>query len=290
MNMEHKPTNSFAISDGVSLAVASVGSGTPILFLHELAGDLRNWESQMQFFAPRYRCVAFNARGYPPSEVPQDVAQYSQAQAVRDVAAVMRHCEIDRAHVVGLSMGGYTALNFAIAHPDRVRSVVAAGTGHGSDPATRQTFLDDCARLADRSLELGLEAGGADYLAGPTRRRFKEKDPSGLAAFNRQFAEHSPVGTALTIRGCQLRRPTLQDLEGELARLSVPTLVIAGDDDDPCVPAGLLLKRTIADARLCLLPRTTHAVNLEEPDAFNLIVSHFLSDVGGHQALGRARK
>jgi pimeloyl-ACP methyl ester carboxylesterase len=272
---------SYADSEGVRLCVQSTGSGRPIVFLHELAGDLRNWDRQVEFFAPRYRCVTFNARGYPPSDVPEDPAQYSQAQAVRDVAAVMSHCALDDAHVVGLSMGGYAALNFAIAHPERVRSVVAAGTGHGSDPSGREAFVRDTAHLADRILELGLPEGGEDYLNGPTRRRFRERNSPGYDAFYRQLGEHSAVGTALTIRGCQLRRPTLQELGTQLARVSAPTLVIAGDDDGPCVVGGTFLKRTIRDARLCVLPRTTHNVNLEQPDAFNRILSDFLADVDG---------
>ena len=178
-------------------------------------------------------------------------------------------------------MGGYAALNFALAHPDKTLSVVAAGTGHGSDPDTRDEFLAGTAALADRIASLGLEVGGHDYLHGPTRRRFREKHPDGFATFNRQFAEHSALGTALTIRGCQLQRPTLQELEPQLARLAVPTLVIAGDDDDPCLAAGVYLKRTIPDARLCVLPRTTHTVNLEEPDAFDRVVLDFLADVDG---------
>ncbi len=133
--------------------------------------------------------------------------------------------------------------------------------------------------LADRIERLGLEAGAAEYLHGPTRRRFGEKNPRAFAAFNRQIAEHSQLGTVLTIRGYQLKRATLQDLEPQLAALAAPTLVIAGDDDGPCVTAGLFLKQTIPDARLCLLPRTTHSVNLEEPDAFNRVVADFLADI-----------
>jgi pimeloyl-ACP methyl ester carboxylesterase len=279
--MNQRTTGSFASSDGVMLYVQSTGPGTPIVFLHELAGDLRNWEYQVQFFSQRYRCVAFNARGYPPSDVPDELSKYSPVQAVEDLAAIMNHCELERAHIVGLSMGGYTALNFAIAYPERVRSVVAAGTGHGSDPAGREAFVTVTAELADRISEVGLPQGGEAYLNGSTRRRFRERDPEGFAAFCRQFEEHSAVGTALTIRGCQLRRPTLQQLERQLVRLSAPTLIITGDDDEPCLAAALFLKRTITDVRLCVLPRTTHTVNLEEPDAFNEVVSDFLAEVDG---------
>jgi pimeloyl-ACP methyl ester carboxylesterase len=272
---------SYADADGVRLATASVGAGTPVVFIHELAGDMRNWETQVQAFSRHHRCLTFNARGYPPSDVPSDPLRYSQALAIGDLVAVLRHHGVEQAHVVGLSMGGYAALNFALAHPDKTLSVVAAGTGHGSDPETRDEFLAGTAALAERIAGLGLEAGGHDYLLGPTRRRFREKDPAGFAAFNRQFAEHSALGTELTIRGCQLQRPTLQALERQLARLSVPTLLIAGDDDDPCLAAGVYLKRTIPNARLSVLPRTTHTVNLEEPDAFNRVVLDFLADVDG---------
>jgi pimeloyl-ACP methyl ester carboxylesterase len=241
---------SYADADGVRLATASAGTGTPVVFIHELAGDLRNWEPQVQAFSRRYRCLTYNARGYPPSDVPSDPVQYSQALAVGDLVAVLRHHGVERAHAVGLSMGGYAALNFALAHPDKTLSVVAAGTGHGSDLDTRDQFLAGTAALADRIESVGLEVGGHDYLHGPTRRRFREKHPDGFATFNRQFAEHSALGTALTIRGCQLQRPTLQELEPELAQLSV-------------------------------LPRTTHTVNLEEPDAFDRVVLDFLADVDG---------
>jgi pimeloyl-ACP methyl ester carboxylesterase len=277
--MGDRTTSSFVENGGVRLYVESTGSGTPIVFVHELAGDLRNWQGQVAFLSGPYRCVTYNARGYPPSDVPEEPAGYSQAHAVSDLAAVVRNLGLGPAHVVGLSMGGYAALNAAIAHPGLVRSVTVAGTGHGSDPATRESFLAGSAGLADRVERLGLVEGAAEYLRGPTRSRFAEKDPEGFALFNRQIADHSPLGTVLTIRGYQLRRPTLQDLEPQLAVLAAPALVIAGDDDGPCVAAGLFLKRTIPDARLCLLPRTTHSVNLEEPDAFNRVLADFLSDV-----------
>jgi pimeloyl-ACP methyl ester carboxylesterase len=95
----------FADSNGTRLYVESTGSGVPIVFVHEFAGDFRNWESQVRFLVRRYRCITFNARGYPPSDVPNDVEQYSQAHAVKDIANVMRHFGIAKAHVVGLSMG-----------------------------------------------------------------------------------------------------------------------------------------------------------------------------------------
>ena len=100
--------------DGVKLYYEETGSGLPLVFVHEFAGDHRSWEPQVRCFARRYRCIGFNARGYPPSDVPEDVARYSQARARDDVAAVLSHLGIDRAHVVGLSMGGFAVLHFGL--------------------------------------------------------------------------------------------------------------------------------------------------------------------------------
>jgi pimeloyl-ACP methyl ester carboxylesterase len=267
----------FASSDGANLYVESTGTGTPIVFVHEFAGDYRNWENQVRFFGRRFRCITFNARGYPPSDVPDDPKQYSQAHAVEDIANVIRHCNVDRAHIVGLSMGGYATLNFGLAHPEMARSLVVTGAGHGSDPDKRDQFLRDSDELADRLVTLGMQEGIVHYANSTIRRRYKEKDPRGFDEFNRQFAEHSAMGSSLTTRGYQMKRPTIYQLEAELKRMMVPTLIVSGDDDEPCLQPALFMKRTIPDSRLWIVPRTTHPVNLEEPDAFNRVVLDFIT-------------
>jgi pimeloyl-ACP methyl ester carboxylesterase len=269
----------FANSNGVRIYAESTGVGTPIIFVHEFAGDYRNWENQVRFFARKHQCITFNARGYPPSDVPEDVEQYSQALAVDDIANVLRHFGVERAHIVGLSMGGYATLNFGLAHPEMALSLVAAGAGHGSDPDKRMQFLQDSSELADRLIKLGMQEGIVHYANSPIRRRYKEKDPRGFEEFNRQFAEHSALGSSLTTQGCQLRRSTIYGLEAGLRVMNIPTLIVTGDDDEPCLEPALFMKRCIPDARLWVIPRTTHPVNLEEPDTFNRVVSDFFSDV-----------
>ena len=270
----------FVESNGTYLYAESTGQGVPIIFVHEFAGDYRNWECQVRFFARRhYRCITFNARGYPPSGVPNEVDQYSQAHAVEDIANVLKRFGIDKAHIVGLSMGGYASLNFGIAHPEMALSVVVAGAGHGSDPDKRDQFLKDSAELADRLISMGMAEGIVHYANSPIRRRFKEKNPRGFEEFNRQFAEHSALGSSLTTRGYQLRRRTIYELKDELQRMSVPALIITGDDDEPCLEPAFFMKRNIPDARLWVIPRTSHPVNLEEPEAFNRVLLDFLSDV-----------
>ena len=268
-----------ADSSGVQLYVESTGDGPAIVFVHEFAGDHRNWEPQVRHLAPTHRCITFNARGYPPSDVPDRIDDYGQDQAVADIAAVIRHCGIDRAHVVGLSMGGYATLNFGITHPDKALSLTICGAGHGSDPQTREQFLKDSAELAERMVTLGMEKGTEHYANNASRRRFGQKDPAGFAAFNRQFAEHSATGSSLTMRGYQLRRRTIYQLEEEMRRIAAPTLIVTGDDDDPCIEPSLFMKRTIPGARLWVVPRTSHTVNLEEPVWFNDVVGRFIAEV-----------
>ncbi|QET06332.1 alpha/beta hydrolase [Cupriavidus pauculus] len=269
----------FAESNGVRLFVESTGTGAPIVFVHEFAGDYRNYDDQVRFFGPHFRCITFNARGYPPSDVPSDVEQYGQAFAVEDIAGVMRWAGVESAHIVGVSMGGYATLNFGLTYPEKARSLTIVGAGHGSDPARREQFLRDSGELAERLVTLGMEQGIVHYANSPIRRRFKEKNPRGFEQFNRQFAEHSALGSSLTTRGYQMRRKTIYELEAQMRALRVPALIVTGDDDEPCIEPALFMKRTIPDARLWVVPRTTHAVNLEEPEAFNRVVFDFISAV-----------
>jgi pimeloyl-ACP methyl ester carboxylesterase len=270
----------FADSDGAKLYVETTGDGIPIVFVHEFAGDYRNWENQVRFFARRgFQCITYNARGYPPSDVPDTLDQYSQEHAVEDIANVMRHCKVERAHIVGLSMGGYATLNFGLAHPEMARSLVVAGAGHGSDPGAREQFLRDSGELAERLVQLGMAEGIVHYANSAIRRRYKEKDARGFDEFNRQFAEHSALGSSLTTRGYQMRRPTVYQLEAQLKRMTTPTLIITGDDDVPCLEPAMFMKRTLPDARLWVVPRTSHPINLEEPESFNRVALDFMTDV-----------
>ncbi|HMN71913.1 MAG TPA: alpha/beta hydrolase [Rhodoblastus sp.] len=266
-------------SEGARLHAEETGrSGTPIVFVHEFAGDCRNWEQTAAVLGRAHRCVAFNARGYPPSDVPTDPALYSQRHAVEDIRAVLDHFGFSRAHIVGLSMGGYATVNFGIAHPDRVLSLTVVGAGHGSDPTMRDTFLKESAAMVER-LETHGMAGMGDYMQSQVRGRFRERDPRGFARFLAQLQEHSAVGTALTARGCQLKRLTIYELEEGLRKIPAPTLVVTGDDDTACIDPALFMKRCIPDARLWIVPRTTHNVNLEEPDLFNRVVGDFIAEV-----------
>jgi pimeloyl-ACP methyl ester carboxylesterase len=171
----------YADSDGVRLYFEETGKGAPIVFVHEFADDLRSWEPQLRFFSRRYRCIAYNARGYPPSDVPAARAKYSQAIAADDIANVMRHLGVKKAHVIGCSMGGYATVHFGLRYPKMAVSLTAVGVGYGSDPDKREQFLSDTEVMAKRFDELGTAEAVKPYQVGPARVQFQNKDPRGFA-------------------------------------------------------------------------------------------------------------
>ena len=265
--------------DGVRLYYEEAGSGYPIVFVHEFAGDIRSYEPQMRFFARRYRCLAFNARGYPPSDVPEDWARYSQDRARDDIRDVLAGLGISKAHIVGISMGGFAVLHFGFAYPERASSLVVAGCGYGAAPDKRQQFQEEVARTAAAIENRGMAEVAKTYGAGPTRVQFENKDPRGYAEFLTQLGEHSTPGAANTQRGVQGRRPSLWELTEQMKKLEVPTLVATGDEDDPCLEPSLLMKRLIPTAALVVFPNTGHALNIEEPDLFNSSLADFFHQV-----------
>jgi pimeloyl-ACP methyl ester carboxylesterase len=265
--------------DGVRLFWDEAGSGTPMLLIHEFAGDHRSFAAQVEHFSGRYRCIFYSARGYPPSDVPDDAAAYSQMRAVDDAVTILDAAGAERAHVVGVSMGGFCALHLGLRHPQRALSVVAAGTGYGAQPEAQDRFRNECEVIAAALREEGAAAFAERYAVGPARVQFQNKNRAGWELFARQLAEHDGRGSELTMLGVQRLRPSLYDLRDELAAMRVPLLVVAGDEDEGCLEADLMLKRTVPSAGLAILPRTGHTVNLEEPDVFNAVVGRFLDDV-----------
>jgi pimeloyl-ACP methyl ester carboxylesterase len=268
-----------AAVNGIKLYYEITGNGYPLLFCHEFAGDYRSWEPQVRYFSRRYQVITYNARGYPPSDVPEDVRVYSQRQAVEDIVGLMQHLQLTQAHLVGLSMGGYAVLHFGLTHAVMARSLVIGGCGYGSVAAEREKFQQDVERTAQQIESGGMQAMAAIYSRGPTRVQFIDKDPRGWEEFAAQLAEHSTIGAALTFRGVQAQRPAVYELEAQMRHLQVPTLIITGDEDEPCLEPALFMKRAIPTAGLVVLPKSGHTINLEEPDAFNHALEHFLTAV-----------
>jgi pimeloyl-ACP methyl ester carboxylesterase len=267
-----------AQSEGARIYFEETGKGTPILFIHEFGGDHRSWQDQMRHFGRGWRCINWAARGYPGSDAPEDENLYGQEMFNRDAIAVLDAARVDKAHIVGLSMGGYTALMLAAKYPQRVISCTAAGAGSGSLKSVRAQFLEEARARAgefERAGRIDAEAMGVS----PTRVQLQNKDPSGWQTFVQHLAEHDARAAAKTLRTVQAGRASLYDLEAELKSIKAPVLLVVGDEDEPCLDVNVWMKRLMPSARLAFLPGTGHAVNLEEPALFNQLVEQFLADV-----------
>ena len=272
---------------GVRLYYEEAGEGSPIVFVHEFGGNYRSWEPQLRAFARRHRCITFAARGYPPSDVPESVDAYSQALAVQDIAAVMDAAGVERAHVVGLSMGGFAALHFGLDFSERARSLVVAGAGYGAEKQFEAYFRDVSLEVAKQFETQGSEQFAKTYSLGASRVQFQNKDPRGWREFAEMLGQHSNIGAANTMRGVQVRRPSIYDLEDRLKTMAVPVLIVVGDEDDHCLQPGIFMKKTIPASGLLVLPKTGHTLNLEEPDHFNRFVGDFIAQVEAGRWLPR---
>jgi pimeloyl-ACP methyl ester carboxylesterase len=136
-------------------------------------------------------------------------------------------------------------------------------------------------------LDEGMRKVAATYGHGPARLQLRDKDPRGFAEFVRQLGEHSAQGSANTMLGYQARRPSLYDLTAEMAHISAPLLVIAGDEDDVTLEPSVLMKRTIPTAALAVLPKSGHVLNIEEPALFNRLVEDFFHQVEAGRWMAR---
>jgi pimeloyl-ACP methyl ester carboxylesterase len=262
--------------NGVELYYEETGEGFPLVFSHEFAGDYRSWEDQVRFFSRRYRVITYNHRGYPPSAVPSDPAAYAEELLVEDLYGLVRHLGFEQAHIVGLSMGGALALKLGIAHPEICRSLVIAGAGTGT--TERERFLAEASATAEL-FEREPARAFDGYGRGPARVQLLRKDPRGWQAFVDLLKTHSPQGSARTFRGVQMKRKTIYDVESQLGDMRVPSLIMVGDEDEPCLEPSLFMKRRLPNAGLVVLPKSGHAINLEEPMLFNQFILDFLTAV-----------
>lgn len=262
--------------NGMELYYEETGEGYPLILSHEFAGDYRSWETQIRYFSRRYRVITWNYRGYPPSAVPDDPAAYSEEQLVEDLYGLLRALGIEQAHVAGLSMGGAVALKLGIAHPEVCRSLVIAGAGSGS--VNHEQFVREALLQADR-FEHDPDRAFELYAVGPARVQLRQKDPRGWREFADQLKTHSPLGSALIMRGVQARRATIFNVEDRLRTVDVPSLIMVGDEDEPCLDSALLMKRRMPRSGLIVFPQSGHAINLEEPDLFNRAMLDFFHAV-----------
>lgn len=272
----------FTTDDGVGIYFEETGPGEApaVIFAHEFAGEVESWNGQVEALKAEYRCIAYAARGWLPSDVPEDPAAYGIERAVADLVGLMDHLGLAQAHVVGLSMGSNTTLQTALWHPERCLSLTMSSSGYGALPEGRAEFQQACRDMSQRLIDEGWQSMATTNGDGPFRQSFKKKRPEAHAEFLQRLAGHSSLGSALTQRGVQAQRPSFVEQEAALKAMTLPTLLIVGDDDQPGWAGTLYLKQTIPTAGLYVAPRTGHQVNLEEPEVFNHVLRQFLEAAG----------
>jgi 3-oxoadipate enol-lactonase len=264
-------------SDKVRLYFEEAGSGTPIIFLHEFAADHSNWEPQMRYFSRGHRCIAYSARGYTPSDVPASADVYTYKHFYSDALAVLDHLKIPKAHLVGLSMGAYSALQVGLNAPERALSMTLAGVGSGSDLRNLEAFRKQCHANGEQYDKIGAAEVAKATREAPSRIPFLVKDPRGHADFYDALARHDARGSANTMRSFQGGRPSIYTLTDAIRKVLTPALIICGDEDDNCVEPSLFLKKHLPAAGLALFPKSGHVLNLEEPALFNEMVERFIA-------------
>jgi pimeloyl-ACP methyl ester carboxylesterase len=269
----------FTTDDGVSIYFEDTGANgsQAVIFAHEFAGEIESWKAQVAALKADYRCIAYAARGWLPSDIPKDPAAYGIERAVADLVGLMDHLKLDKCHLVGLSMGSNTVLQTALWHPELCLSLTLSSTGYGAMTEGRAAFQQACREMSQRLIDEGWESMAMEYGDGPFRQSFKKKHPKAHGEFLKRLAGHSALGSALTQRAVQAQRPSFVEQEAALKALTLPTLLIVGDDDQPGFAGTLYLKQTIPTAGLYVAPRTGHQVNLEEPEVFNRVLRQFLS-------------
>jgi 3-oxoadipate enol-lactonase len=263
--------------DNVRIYFEEAGSGTPIIFLHEFAADYTNWEPQMRYFSRGHRCIAYSARGYTPSDVPASADVYTYEHFYTDALVVLDHLRIEKAHLVGLSMGSYSSLQIGINAPQRALSMTLAGVGSGSSLENLDAFRKQCQATAEQFETIGSYEVAKVTREAPGRIPFLVKDPRGHADFYAALARHDAKGSANTMRGFQGGRPSIYKLTEAIRKVSTPALIICGDEDDACIEPSLFLKKHLPAAGLTFFPKSGHVLNLEEPALFNEMVERFIA-------------
>lgn len=270
-----------AFVNGVNLYYEITGQGFPLVLGHEFCADLESWDHQVRFLQRRYQVITYNARGWPPSDVPSSPSDYSWEHGVEDLHQLLHHLGIKEAYIGGLSLGGYVSLAFGIAHPEIAKGLILAATGAGAffDKETRKEWERLYEGHAHKIETEGMRNIKDDYANEAKRIQLRHKDPKGWEHYYEALGRHSDIGSAHTIRRFIIPRPTIYELEPKLKQIKIPTLILTGDEDPPCVEPGIFMKRNLLNSGLVVFPKSGHTINVEEPELFNWSLLDFLTSV-----------
>jgi pimeloyl-ACP methyl ester carboxylesterase len=261
--------------NGVALYYELAGTGTPLVLVHGFACGIRSWDPQVRAFSPSRGIITYDVRGHGISEAPREAAAYSQAISVEDLHGLLTLLGIRQAVVGGLSMGGNIALNFTLAHPEMVTKLILADTGAGSDSAA--DWITAVHAFADTLEQRGMEAFADMACAAPLFARYIAQGPTAERFIRSCLMTHRAHGLAHTAREVLARRPPIYSLESCLRQLRVPTLLLVGEHDEPCVKIHRFMADCLEGSEHIVVRDAGHLTNLEAPDTFNAAVDRFLT-------------
>jgi pimeloyl-ACP methyl ester carboxylesterase len=257
----------------VALHVEVKGEGPAVVLAHGFGGSARNFRPQQRALRESHCVACYDARGHARSPAPEPPGDYTIATLVADFASAAAATGAGRCVAGGLSLGAAIALQFALAHPGRVRALVLASYPAGRGEAGG--FSGSAGDFADALEERGLEGAGDEFVWGP-----RSGLDQGAAKLVRQgFLEHSARGLAAILRNVLATLPSPDELAPQLAAVEVPALIVAGELDPPSLRASERLATAMPNARLEVVPGAGHVVNLAKPAAFNSLLVDFLADL-----------
>lgn len=246
--------------DGVDIYYEVHGAGPALLLTHGYSATSQMWQGQVEALSQHYTLILWDMRGHGQSGSPRDDSLYSEAHTVNDMAALLDHLGFDQAIIGGLSLGGYMSLAFNVEYPERVVALLIIDTGPGyKKAAPREQWNDNARAMAD-----AIEKNGAAALAGGSAERnlSTHNDYTGLARAGRfMLTQHTP-----------------RVIES-LPHIQAPALVLAGAEDEPFLAATDYMANKISHAQKVIVAEAGHAVNLDQPEAFNQAVLEFLRTI-----------
>jgi pimeloyl-ACP methyl ester carboxylesterase len=246
--------------NGVNIYYEVHGTGVPLLLSHGYSATSHMWAGQVEAFSKHHQLITWDMRGHGKSDYPEDLAEYTEAATVADMAAILDAVGAKKAIIGGLSLGGYMSLAFHLAHPDRCLAllIIDTGPGYKKDEA-RAGWNATAIRRAENFEKNGLPpptAGGAETRGAPHRNAI------GLAKAARgMLTQHTPA------------------VINSLPDIHAPSLVVVGDKDEPFLAASDYMAAKIPGAKKAVIANAGHAANIDQPEAFNAAILGFLADL-----------
>jgi pimeloyl-ACP methyl ester carboxylesterase len=261
-------------ANDITIDYRSHGSGMPVVLIHGLACGKRMWFHQVRALSPHFRVIVYDQRGHGLTDAPDDPARYSPAHLIRDLVALLDGLGLERAAIVGFSMGGGPALGLAAQMPERISRLVLANVGAGADDGWKIQWLAQ--RWIDFAQREGADDLVADMLRSELYKVYANRSPLCRRHMAGLIRATPPSGLRHTLGEILGKRRSLFRMTETLKSIKVPTLVVAGQHDYLCRNSSRLLADTIRGAAFSRIAGVGHMSPLEQPRQFSAIVRDFL--------------